>query len=271
MKWLYIFLLTLVPLISSANEYQELSKELRIIRDEFKAEPSMEQLEKAEQVFEEMVQINEMSYNSSYGTLIQVYLSAGSIVGRVEAYEKAISVVDRYIAVDRGRQRNIYQFRLSLIEDMERVKLAEGLPAGEKSPSQKIGRVKLAQELIARNREKKNAKELKQARGQLKAEIYSSRSIASTYLDLFEVYVMENTLEKAFATWQIASQFGESENPKFQEATKLLYQIASEYEGAYGVSEDSPGPDRSRFFIWINREKIAKCLEKGSRKRGRSA
>lgn len=264
MKWVYVFLLMLVPLISSANKYQELGQELRTIRDEFKAEPSVDQLEKAERVFEEMVQINEVYFNSSYHTLIQVYLSAGPIVGRIGAYEKAISVVDRYIAMDHGDQKNIQQFKSSLMEVMERVKREEGVSVGEKSTTQKTENVKLAKDLIERNKVKKNKNELREARNYLNAEIYSDRKSSATYLDLFDVYMMEGEFEKAYAAWQAASHFGALADTKFQEASGRLYQIALEYEKEYGVSEDSPGPDRSRFFIWLNRETIATYLPKPS-------
>lgn len=256
--------------VSSANEnakavsvlLQELSRVNRIASEEGWTTNSFEA---AKGIAEALVKIDP---KIGLRALSSLYLGASpDLFGRLEAYEKALETLDRYKELG-GVEGGLSDYRAPLVSMIEQLKKSDASAyertpvrvAPSKSDNEQPPEVLRARELFLQYARDNNVAYLDEALEMLSAACRRDATNYKLYIGLVPIYKAKGDYANAYAAWQLAVNFGPKDSALIEGISANLYLDALSYEISFGVTEGAPGPDFSRYFLWMNREIILKHI-----------
>jgi tetratricopeptide (TPR) repeat protein len=215
----------------------------------------------AREVAEELVKIDP---KKGLRALSSLYLGASAdLFGRLEAYEKALQTLDRYKQMG-GAEGDLSDYRAPLVSMIEKLKKIDASayervpvrPAQMKENNEQPSEVLRSRELFLQYATEENVAYLDEALEIMTAACRRDATNYKLYAALVPIYMAKGDYANAYAAWQLAINFGPEESASVEGVTANLYLDALSYEISYGVTENPPGSDFSRYFLWLNREII---------------
>lgn len=264
-----LLMLSVVCFGDNADRHKELNSLIKEGVQKFKEIPTQEGFDKLIPLCEEMIEMDP-SKVSGYLFLSEIYMNAGGgVLDKKEALRKTVTIVDQYQSkknrtIDLSSLKENILFQIEALEEKEKLDRDTQRMLDSMNPPPVIASAK---ELIRQYYEQKNTDSvdvslLDQALVILNDELKKKGADLDVYLTISRIHYIKGAYANAYAMWQLAYEFADDkEDFALANSTAQLYMVAVNYENQpNGISENPPGDNPIKYFIWLNRETIAEKI-----------